>query len=359
MPNPQSSVARLDTPAQVVAALPLYLGYRPSESLVVVCQHEPRGRLGLTLRYDLPPARHEELLVRDVAARVRLEDPSRLLVVVFTDEEGAGLPRQDLVDRLRDEVSGELRLTDALLVRGERFWSYLCRDARCCPAAGTPVDASRDDEEVRVVEAARVLSGRGFLPDRDALERSLAGPVFLAAEAARSTLASVDAELARDWCADPGEARQQLFEEWSAAVAALPRMPDDVQAARLVLSLEDRVLRDGVACTHEARALLPLLAELCRRTPEPYDAPIATLFAWVTYCDGGGAEVTIALDRAQRTDPDYSMAGLLREHLHQQTPPAVLREITQSLDGVLRPMVSGRAARRRERRSPRSRGSAS
>jgi hypothetical protein len=358
MPNPET-VARLDTPAQVVAALPLYLGYRPTESLVVVCQHEPRGRIGLTLRYDLPPARHEEDLVRDVVARVRQETPTRLLLVVFTEEHGAGLPRTDLVDGLRDALAGELRLTDALLVRAQRFWSYLCRDLRCCPAAGTPVDTSRDDAEVRVVEAARVLDGRGFLPDREALARSLAGPVFLAAESARSRLASVGDELARLWRIDHRDARRELFDEWSEAVDALPGMPDDAQAARLVLSLEDRVLRDAVACAHEAPTLLPLLAELCRRTPEPYDAPIATLFAWVAYCDGGGAEVTIALDRAQTTDPAYSMAGLLREHLHRQTPPAVLREITQSLAEVLQPVVSGPAARRRARRSPRSRGSAS
>jgi hypothetical protein len=357
-PTPKPTVARLDSPAQVVASLPLYLGYTPTESLVVICQHEPRGRMGLTMRFDLPEPRHQAQLVDEAVRRIRLEHPTRLLVLVWTDHPDGdlALAHADLVDDLLDEVEEELRITDAMLVRDGRFWSYLCGNPRCCPPEGTPVGAARADQQVRVIEAARVLQGRAPMADRNALERSLSGPTFLAAEQARQQIAQVGAELAGAWSVDRLEAMDELIEEWEVSVAEFADDPGsltDEQAARLAVSLEDRLLRDSVACAHEPQALLPLLAELCRRTPDPFDAPVATLFAWMAYLEGGGAEVTIALDRAQRTDPGYSMAGLLRDHLDQQTDPAVLRRVTQETARELP------AARRRARRSRRSPGSAS
>ena len=337
MPNPienQTPVtARLTSPAQLVSSLPVYLGFTPTDSLVVVCQHEPRGKVGLTLRFDLPRADDEILLAQDAVRRVLHERATRVVVAVYTDEPDGGgeHPRAGLVDELLDGLEPQLRITDAVLVRDSRFWSYLC-DARCsCPPEGTPVEAARDDAQVRVIEAARVLSGRAVLPDRAAVERSLAGPVFLAAAQARTRLERAQEELAAVWRTDRHQGREQLLDEWGAAVAALPSLPGDVEAARLVAALDDRLLRDHVACLDEPEVLLPLVADLCRRTPAPYDAPVATLFAWLAYCEGGGAEVTIALDRAQRTDPGYALAGLLRQHLDSQMPPEGLRQITQDV----------------------------
>jgi len=334
--NPQPVTARLTSAAQLVASLPVYLGFTPTESVVVVCQDEPRGRVGLTMRFDLPAPEHEELFVDDAVRRVLKQTPSRLVVAVYTSEpDGAEPARAALVDTLLDRLPRGLRITDAVLVRDGRFWSYLCDDRCCCPSEGTPVEAARDDDQVRVIEAAQVLRGRAPLPDRTALERSLAGPVFLAAARARAVFERVEAELARDWREDRDEAQEQLLDEWEAAVGGQPALPNDVQAARLVVSLEDRLLRDTVAASFAPDVLLPLLAELCRRTPEPYDAGIATLFAWTAYCEGGGAEVTIALDRAQRTDPAYSLAGLLRAHVDQQTSPEELRRVTREVADVL------------------------
>lgn len=333
--SPQPVTARLTSPAQLVASLPVYLGYTPTESLVLVCQHEPRGRVGLTMRFDLPAPDREAAFVEEAVRLVLRQEPSRLVLAVYTSEPDASGPaRAALVDALLSRVPG-LRITDAVLVRQERFWSYLCDERCCCPPEGTPVVSARDDAQVRVLEAAQVLRGRATLPDRAALERSLAGPAFLAAARARSVFEQAEVNLARDWREDAVAGREQLLDEWEHTVLAQPAMPDEVQAARLVVSLEDRLLRDTVAGTFAPDVLLPLLAELCRRTPEPYDADIATLFAWMAYCEGGGAEVTIALDRAQRTDPAHSLAALLRAHVDQQTSPETLREVTREVADLL------------------------
>ena len=181
----------------MVASLPHWLGYVPSESIVVACCHEPRGRVGLTLRLDLPATRHEQDLVEELVQRVVHQQPTRVLLAVYTDERDDGdvLARQELVDelcsRLRDELPG-LRVTEAALVRGGRFWSYLCSDPRCCPPHGTPVDDAEDDPMVRLLAAEQVLRGQVVQPDREALARSLAGPQLFEAAAARQRCERAD-----------------------------------------------------------------------------------------------------------------------------------------------------------------------
>src|SRR5690349_17431804 len=158
---PRPTTARLTTPAQLVASLPDWLSYVPTESLVVICCHEPRGRVGLTLRVDLPAAKHEQALVEDLVERVVHQAPTRLLLALYTDERDAGgLARAELVDELCSRLKEELpalRVTEAALVRGGRFWSYLCDDPRCCPPEGTPVDVAADDPAVRLLRAEQVL----------------------------------------------------------------------------------------------------------------------------------------------------------------------------------------------------------
>ena len=350
MPNPRPVTARLTTPAQMVASLPLWLGFVPTESLVVACCHEPRGRVELTLRLDLPAARHEQDVVEELVQRVLHQRPTRLLVAVYTDEaDGDRLARTELVDelcsRIQEELPG-LHVTEAALVRGGRFWSYLCQDQRCCPAEGTPVEQADDDPAVRLLQAEQVLRGQVVQPDRAALARSLAGPQLFEAAAARQRC-----ERAFDLHAEAAAGtraawRERWLQQWADAVdlfALPPAELDAEQAALLATSLTDVLLRDTLAAEHGPERLLPLLEELVRRTPDPFDAPVCTLFAWMTYCDGGGASVTISLERALRTDPGYSLATLLGQVLLGQVSPEEVRRIT-------RDAVPGTAAGRRRAR---------
>jgi hypothetical protein len=334
MPNPV--VARLTSPAQVVAVLPHYLGYVPAESLVVVCLDQPRGRLGLTMRFDLPLAAHEADLVEQVVGRVRRQRASRVLLAVYTAEPDlTGLPRTLLVDSVLDALPG-VEAIDALLVRGERFWSYLCRSARCCPPEGRPVDqVGLEDEQVGLLAAELVLQGRVTMPSREALEESIAGPVGRAADAAGRSCGSAfeDLRLARE-AGERDAYIEQLLVLWAAAALrfSLPRPelhPDD--AASLAVSLGDKLLRDVVATRFDVPGMRELLAELCRRTPAPWDVPVCTLLAWAAYCEGGGAEVTIALERALASEPGYELAVLLRDALLSQAHPELIRQITRDV----------------------------
>ena len=351
-PIPAPVTARLTTPAQLVASLPLWLGYVPTRSLVVACCHEPRGRIGLTLRFDLPPGDLEQALVEEVVARVAHQRPTRVLIAVYTDEEDdRQRARTPLVDELCDQLALELpglRITEAVLVREGRFWSYLCSDVRCCPTEGTPISVARTDSEVALLEAEQVLRGQVVLRDREALAQSLSAPQLLAAAAARqrceeavSLHADTDSSGRAAWRERWLMRWAEVVEEFSAPPAALEPM----QAALLATSLQDVLLRDALAAEHTPERLLPLLAALVRMTPDPFDAPVCTLFAWMTYCDGGGAEVTICLERALRTDPGYNLARLLGDVMLGQVPPETVRRLTREAVAPRRTV-----ARRRGRR---------
>ncbi|MGB8649872.1 MAG: DUF4192 domain-containing protein [Mycobacteriales bacterium] len=334
--SPDRPVARLTTPAEMVASLPVCLGYTPSESLVVGCCHEPRGRMGLTVRIDLPGAEHETAVVDEVERIVRGQRSTRVLLAVYTEEaDGRLRARTGLVDALRDRFA-DLVVTEAVLVRGGRFWSYLCSVPTCCPPEGTPVDAARDAAPLRLLEAEQVLSGKVQLADREELERTLASPSLFAAELGRQRC-----ETALDLRRREGRARsaETSLQAWAAAVDRWrdpPASLGDMEAAQLAMSLMDVHVRDRLAASpsRDVPPLLALLEELCRRIPSPYDAPVCTLFGWLTYCEGGGAAVTIALERALRSDPDYGLAHLLSAALLAALPPRTLRRIAQAGRGL-------------------------
>ena len=320
----------------MVAALPLHLGFTTTESIVVVCCYEPRGRMGLTMRFDLPAPKHESLLASDIEARVRRQEASRVLIAIYTAEpDGETRVRRAMVEDLRARFA-DLIVTEIVLVRDERFWSYVCDKEACCPAAGTPVDAARESSSVRMLEAERVLEGRVQLPDREALEASLAGPTFLAAQVGQqrcdAAMALLADSLEKDGREVPGETS---LAAWSRAVQRFASPPvelSDQEAAALAVSLFDVAVRDELAGSpaEQVPDLLRLLEELVRRTPPPYDAPVCTLFAWLTYCEGAGAAVTIALERALHTDPDYNLARILDQALLAQVRPDKLRELTRA-----------------------------
>lgn len=338
---PSTPVVRMTTPAQVVAALPVSLGYTPTESLVVVCCHEPRGRMGLTMRIDLPPHGLEQHTLDYVEEVVRGQEATRVVMVVYTDEPDSGhRARAGFMEELLDAFD-DLVVTEALLVRQGRFWSYTCENEACCPAAGRPVDEAADSAAVQVLTLEHASLGEGQLGTRADLEASIAPPTFLAEEEALQLfeLAAESYEIA---VTERGvaAARTEALAAWRRALdsTADPRwqLPDDTAAA-LSASLRDKLVRDGVVAMWEEddRDLRRLLAAVARRTPPPYDAPVCTALAWVTYCEGGGSLTSIALERALTTDPGYSMAQILRHALTNALPPEHVRDITRRTREVL------------------------
>jgi len=184
MPAATRPVARLTSPGEIVAVVPVLCGFPPQESLVVVSLRGPRKRVGLTMRFDLEHLGVDGL-ADEVAARLEHDVATQALLLVWTQsaDTTAGLVHAAEVAELTATVEGRgVVVQEALLVRAGRWWSYGC-GGDCCPAHGTPVP-SAPSRAVQAVEAAAVLDGRAVLPSREHLRASVAAPVLLAAAAA-------------------------------------------------------------------------------------------------------------------------------------------------------------------------------
>ncbi|MDX6284810.1 MAG: hypothetical protein QOG53_295 [Frankiales bacterium] len=315
----------------MAAAIPHLVGFRPEESLVVISLRGPRKRIGLTMRFDLPAVSCDEDFAGVVAVRLAADGATHALVACCTALEGdaAELPRAALIECIGHAVRGQgIAVMDALLIRDGRWWSYLCEDVTCCPVDGTPVEEATD------VAAAHALIGRSMLPTRKALIESIRPVEFLARATMQQALDRAGDDVAERVVR--GEL-ESVRAETVALVATLAnryaepataQLSDD-EAARVIVGLFDLLARDEVLMGSVGRGLdvmRALFTDICRRAIPPDDAPACTVLAGLAYADGNGSLANVALERAYASDPDYSLAEILREALHRQVPPSVLRE---------------------------------
>ena len=135
---------RLSDPGELAAGLPSLIGFRPQESLVLVTlAGVTGGRVGMTVRVDLPPPEHAGVVAAALADAVSREEPAAALLAVVSeaaDEPSVfGTPAVDLPHRglLRQVVlalgAQGTAVRESLLVRRGRWWSYECPHA-CCDA---------------------------------------------------------------------------------------------------------------------------------------------------------------------------------------------------------------------------------
>jgi len=327
---------RLSCPGSLIAAVPHLLGFPPAQSLVLVGLRGPRSRLGITMRTDLPPDGPEwapsveeleplaEALLRDGA--------SECLAMVMTEcpDQNGLTPFVDLVANLGEALfECGIEVNDIVLVRADRWRSYLCSDPQCCPAEGTPVPAASGE-----LAAYAAYSGSVVRDSRAELD-SLIAPDPAALAATERALDHVFAEMAEASGTGTSEAYREGIEDLidrrvqtlAAGTASSLRHRD---VARIAVALIDRQLRDRVAthCLQEtASAAESLWIDLLRRVPSPLDAAPATLLALSSWARGDGAMANVALDRALASEPGYSLAQLVRTALDHALPPGTVREM--------------------------------
>lgn len=346
MSDLSSPPLRLGGPGELLSAVPLLVGFRPTESLVVLVLRGPRRRLGLLIRLDLPAAPERAEVVDQVRRAVRRADGDAAVLVVYTEdpggEDGLGrLPQRALVDALGRTVE----VDDALLVRGGRSWSYLCRDA-CCPP-GSPLPTQVRGAAAQLA-ATSVAQGRALLPDRATLEQSVVprrGPQERERWAQHVEEAS--AEVARDESGGGGGAAERTVELLREALAVRadggPALPEQV-AARILVGLRDVRARDRavtLALGADPAVYLSVLVELSRCAEPEQAAPVCTVLACAAYLRGDGALANVALARALDAEPASVLAGLLVRALGRQVPPAEVRELLLSVQRDLDASAGG------------------
>ncbi|GII00421.1 DUF4192 domain-containing protein [Planobispora takensis] len=332
----------LGSAEDVLGAVPYLLGFHPDDSLVIIGLKggPPRGRVHLTVRWDLPlsdpglgrtlPMLHEEGITQVIAIGYGpgpLVTPAADAVMALFHESGVAL-----LDMLRAEEG--------------RYWSYICSRTDCCPPSGTPYD-----REAGTIAAQAIVHGLVALPDREALERSLDpvdGPERAAMRRATARVVEGMRRRLRE-CDDVDGLAAEIVADGVArvhgtiGVYASGGRIDDEQAARLGLDLAVIRIRDEAWTlitdeTHEIH--LRLWCDLTRRLEPRFVSPVASLLGMAAWRSGDSALAGIALARARRADPGYSMANLLLQALHHLLPPQALQDRMPSPDELDQEMGS-------------------
>lgn len=350
----------LRSPAELADALPYMLGFHPTDSLVMVAVHGVGGRFGGRLRVGIPaaPAEWEETarqaadcLIRGSERRGGRPDG----IVVFLCQEPRGDESgQRVMTRLRP-LAQRIRLAcgaldvpvlEALCLSSGRLWSYVCPDARCCPAEGSRLAAVGTS----VMAAAATFAGlqvRGSLREIESRLAPLRGVVAEEMEGALDRAAAALVPKILD-----GATREEVGAETLALAKAVmrritlappvdgPRGADErddgllghEEAATLILGLQDREIRDVAAEwmeDEEAAPALRLWRALARRCVGAYGehaaAPL-TLAGCVSWSTGDEPTARIALGMALRADAEYRFAQLLHHACNEGIDPEGLRQ---------------------------------
>lgn len=330
--EPESAV-RITSPAALLAVVPRLLGFQPRSSMVLIGTEPPRAQVRLTLRYDLPDPPDVEIAAEVARHAIAVLGAQRIETAVAVGY-GPGALVTPVADAIRAAAAREgMRVSELLRVEDQRYWSYLCTDARCCPPEGTPFEVGESAGALAAGET-RVLASREELAATLAPAEGEQGEVMhRATRQAEEHAARLTARIARSGKA--GSARRLIA---SAGVDAVreaidcyrrgDRLPAGNSAAWLTLVLRDLRVRDDAWARmdpkHRAEHLR-LWTDITRLARPGYVPGPAALLAFVAWQSGNGALANVALDRALCDDPYYSMAHLLRQAIDSGAPPSMAR----------------------------------
>jgi hypothetical protein len=326
---------RAGSPEAVLAIVPHLLGFAPETSMVIIGTEAQRGAVRVTLRYDLPEPPDQDLAA-DIAEHAAAVLEAQCLTVAIA----VGYGPDELVRPIAMAVGAGMNragiaVPECLRVDGGRYWSYTCGDEGCCPEQGMPFDGPSHAASA-VMEAAgeRILAGRG------AVVGTLAPVAGAAAESMREATRRAERHVTQIIAkvrksTRVGAARHMIASEGLAAVAGLiatyqagDRYSTDYQIAWLTVALKDLRVRDDAWARMDPtdrEAHLRMWTDVVRRAQPGYVAAPASLLAFVAWQDGNGVLANIALDRALKDVPGYSMATLLRQVITAGAPPSMAR----------------------------------
>jgi hypothetical protein len=327
-PGPASHAPlRADSPASLLAVIPLLLGFRPEASLVLIGTEPPRHTVKVTLRYDLPDPPGVGVAA-DIASHALGVIGAQGLTTAVAVGYGPAALVDPVAGAMRDAArKAAIDVREFLRVEAGRYWSYVCGDEACCPPAGVPFDVSAP-------------AGPPVLPDRAAVAARVAPLGGIAAESMRQATRRAERHVTQLLAkvrksARRGAARRLIAAEGLAELGALiaayragGKYATDYQVAWLTVTLRDLRVRDDAwarmdpACLDAHRRLW---TDVTRRAQPGYVAAPAALLAFVAWQCGDGALANVALDRALADDPRYSMALLLRQVITAGAPPSLAR----------------------------------
>jgi hypothetical protein len=332
-----TEVVRAKDPADLLAMIPLILGFHPEQSLVLLTLGG--GGTPFHARIDLPGDRAGlDVVTGQLVAAATRHGIERAVVVSYTAlAEAGGRAARHLTGALR---RAGVRVPLTLRADGRRWW---CESPGCtgesCPAEGTPYDL-----QSHPFTAQAVLDGKVVLASRAEVQQSLLGTDAgeigaVAAAADRHTDRMAAAGRHPLGLPDQAGLRRHLVAEGHWLGARVRRYLEDGErltadeVGRSLVAMVSVQVRDVAWAEmrhHDAGRHVELWRDVVRRTPTDLLAPPAALLAFAAWLDGDGALAWCAVDRAQEADPGYSMAGLVATALDRAVPPSTWTPIPRT-----------------------------
>ena len=318
-PTPATFVAR--TPEDLIALVPVVLGFHPSDSVVLMTFGPPGG--SFHARVDLPVSAAEQEDVADMlAGAVAANHLDRAALLLYTDDEELGATVALVVlDRLLDlgcEVIDVLRVDD-------EAWFRIPGDG----SPGTPYDL-----RTHPFTARHVFEGNVVHRDRAELADTLVGTDE--EDAAAVALAATRFADLLLGASDPSDVLRTeahwLRRRVRRRVADGSRLAVHDAARLLVLAslVPTRDVAWAEIARPEAGPHVDLWRELVRRAPRHLLPGAASLLAFAAWQQGDGALAWCGIDRALEVDPDYSMAHCLAEALTRAVPPGTWQPLSDA-----------------------------
>lgn len=346
---PASSIRSV---GELIATLPLLLGLRPVNSLVLVTHSRSTSASSPFIRVDLPAPQDIPAVVaqlRDVL--VTCDVVAVTVVVVGGGLTGPGigfLPQRDLVHALTVGLrAAEITVRKAVWAASTNTAArWRCYDVCRCSGSVPGLDTSP-------VAAELIMAGATAADSRELLAATLAADPD---DQLERRAAMLDARLRNH--ATPGitrgrDAGYRTVREAIAAAADHPALPvlTDAQIVDLAWALCDpqvrgRCLADTVLYADSATstsysagsgvvsedpdAAARLWTVLTRAVPAPARAEPAFLLAVHTHLRGNGVLAAIALDIARNANPQHLLAQVLDLAIQHGMSPAQLQHLLQA-----------------------------
>jgi Domain of unknown function (DUF4192) len=306
-------------PEDLIAAVPVVLGFRPEDSLVMLTFE---ARRTFHARVDLPGAADldDELpeLAEALVRPCRTHGVGRVAFVVYGDDPAlasalaCGL--ESAFERARIGVLAVLRAHRGL------WWHVGKRP-------GEPeVGPSPYDDESHPFTAQAVFEGRVTHASRDALRATVA-PVT---EDRRAGLADRIAALP-----PPGPGAARVLLDVVGRCVDSRADPDEHEAAAVLVAVGRLEARDAALYAVSRRTAgdhLRVWSSLLRRAPDEQVPDVAAVTAFCAWQAGDGALAWCALDRCFEVDADHRLGTGLAECLTRAVPPSTWQEVVAESD---------------------------
>jgi hypothetical protein len=297
-PTTPSATLQARTPEDVLAAVPVVLGFEPLESVVMLTFG---GTETFHARVDLPAPSEVGEAVAQLLEPALVHAATRVLFVVYADDGGAA---RAVMRRLRHDFGrAGIDVVEVLRVHRGRWFAPGRPGA---PPGGVPFDVG--DHRFR---AQAVVEGIVVHRSRAELAELLDNRPDAAAEVARAVRRAVPSP--------PAEVGDLVDLRLDAGRFSTPEL------ARVLLALEEQPGRDaacGALSQDAALGHVRLWTDAVQRAPEGLVAAPAAVLALAAWLAGHGALAWCAVDRARAADPGLTLAGLVADLLTRAVPPS-------------------------------------